>query len=330
MNNIHFKIKNLAEIIDAEIIGDKNILIKGISDIETAEKGDITFLSNIKYLKFISKTNASAIIVDNHIKLPSNSNLTYLKVKDAYSTFGLLLSEMEKLNITKKEGIEKPNFIDSTSNIKKDVYIGAFSYIGKNVKIGMGTKIFPYTYIGENSEIGDNTIIYPGVKIYDSTRIGSKCIIHANSVIGSDGFGFAPTSDGFLKIEQLGGLKIGKNVEIGANCTIDRGALDNTEIHDGVILDNLVHIAHNVVLGENTAIAASCAIAGSSKIGKNFQMGGLSGVLGHLEICDNVSIGAHTLITKNINEPGNYVGIMPAQDQKEWAKSSVFIKKLGK
>ena len=148
--------------------------------------------------------------------------------------------------------------------------------------------------------------------------------------MGSDGFGFAPTNEGYVKIEQLGGLKVGKNVEIGANCSIDRGAIDNTEIHDGVILDNLVHIAHNVILGENSAIAASCAVAGSTKIGKNFQMGGLSGVLGHLDICDDVSVGAHTLITKNIEESGNYVGIMPAQSHKDWAKSSVFIKKLGK
>ena len=211
-----------------------------------------------------------------------------------------------------KPSIHESSIISENSSIGNDVYIG------------------PNVFIGTNCIIGNNVTIHANCSIVQDVSISSNTVIHHGSVLGSDGFGFAPTSDGFLKIEQLGGLKIGKNVEIGANCTIDRGALDNTEIHDGVILDNLVHIAHNVVLGENTAIAASCAIAGSSKIGKNFQMGGLSGVLGHLEICDNVSIGAHTLITKNINEPGNYIGIMPAQDQKEWAKSSVFIKKLGK
>ena len=218
MNNIHFKIKNLAKIINAEIIGDKNIVIKGISDIETAEKGDITFLSNMKYLKYINKTNASAIIIDELLKLPSKSIITFLKVKDSYSTFGLLLSEIEKLNISKKEGIEKPNFIDSTVNIKKDVYIGAFSYIGKNVKIGSGTKIFPYTYIGENTEIGESSIIYPGVKIYNSTKIGNKCIIHANSVIGSDGFGFAINDKGeYSTIPQIGNVIIKDNVSIGSN-----------------------------------------------------------------------------------------------------------------
>ena len=162
------------------------------------------------------------------------------------------------------------------------------------------------------------------------SAISSNTTIHYGSVLGSDGFGFAPSKNGYVKIEQLGGLKIGKNVEIGANCSIDRGALDDTEIHDGVILDNLIHIAHNVVLGENSAIAASCAIAGSTKIGKNFQMGGLSGVLGHLEICDDVTVGAHTLITKNISKPGNYIGIMPAQDHKDWAKTATLIKKLDK
>ena len=160
-----------------------------------------------------------------------------------------------------------------------------------------------------------------------NVEIGKNSIVHFNSVLGSDGFGYAPDKNGYTKIEQLGKLIIGDNVEIGAGCTIDRGAIENTEIHNGVKLDNLVHIAHNVILGENSAIAASCAIAGSTIIGKNLQMGGLSGILGHLEIADDVSIGAHTLITKNINKPGNYVGIMPAQEHHDWAKSSVFIKR---
>ena len=178
--------------------------------------------------------------------------------------------------------------------------------------------------------IKDNVVIHANCSIVKNVSISSNCLIHPGCVLGSDGFGFAPSQNGYVKIEQLGGLKIGKNVEIGANCSIDRGALDDTEIKDGVILDNLIHIAHNVILGEDSAIAASCAIAGSTKIGKNFRMGGLSGVLGHLEICDDVSVGAHTLITKDIQEPGDYVGIMPAQSHKNWAKSSVFIKKQGK
>ena len=196
--------------------------------------------------------------------------------------------------------------------------------------LGKGVKVGPNAYIGENCKIGDYTIIYPNSTILKDVSIGQDCIIHPNSVLGSDGFGFAPEKDGYKKIEQLGGLEIGNNVEIGAGCTIDRGAISNTIVSNGVKLDNQVHIAHNVFLGSNSAIAACCAIAGSTKIGKNFKMGGLSGVLGHLQICDDVSVGAHTLITKSIKSAGNYIGIMPAQNHMNWSKSAVFIKKRGK
>ncbi len=328
MNNIHFKIKNLAKIINAEIIGDKNIVIKGISDIETAEKGDITFLSNMKYLKYINKTNASAIIIDERVELPSKSNITFLKVKDSYSTFGLLLSEIEKLNISKKEGIEKPNFIDSTVNIKKDVYIGAFSYIGKNVKIGSGTKIFPYTYIGENTEIGESSIIYPGVKIYNSTKIGNKCIIHANSVIGSDGFGFAINDKGeYSTIPQIGNVIIKDNVSIGSNTVIDRATLKSTIIKKGVKMDNLIQIAHNVIVGENTVIAAQSGVAGSSTIGKNNMIGGQVGIVGHIKMGDNIKYAAQTGVTKNMKSNQTLIGY-PAMPKEKYIKSYIIFKKL--
>ena len=328
MNNIHFKIKNLAKIINAEIIGDKNIVIKGISDIETAEKGDITFLSNMKYLKYINKTNASAIIIDERVELPSKSNITFLKVKDSYSTFGLLLSEIEKLNISKTEGIEKPNFIDSTVNIKKDVYIGAFSYIGKNVKIGSGTKIFPYTYIGENTEIGESSIIYPGVKIYNSTKIGNKCIIHANSVIGSDGFGFAINDKGeYSTIPQIGNVIIKDNVSIGSNTVIDRATLKSTIINKGVKMDNLIQIAHNVIVGENTVIAAQSGVAGSSTIGKNNMIGGQVGIVGHIKMGDNIKYAAQTGVTKNMKSNQTLIGY-PAMPKEKYIKSYIIFKKL--
>ena len=328
MNNIHFKIKNLAKIIDAKIIGDKNLIIKGISDIETAKNGDITFLSNNKYLKFIDKTNASAIIVDNNIKLPPNTNKTFLNVKDSYSTFGLLLSEIEKLNISKKEGIEKPTFIHSSSKIKKDVYIGAFAYIGENVKIGRGVKIFPYTYIGENSEIGENSIIYPGVKIYDSTKIGRKCIIHANSVIGSDGFGFAVNEKGeYSTIPQVGNVIIKDNVSIGSNTVIDRATLISTIIKSGVKLDNLIQIAHNVIIGENTVMAAQSGIAGSTILGKNNMVGGQVGIVGHLKLGDNIKYAAQTGVTKNMESNQTLIGF-PAMPKEKYIKSYLIFKKL--
>ena len=213
--------------------------------------------------------------------------------------------------------------IDNPS-IHPSASISNDSLIGNNVSIGANV------VIGPNCKIGDNVIIKSNCSIVQDVSIGEDSIIHNGTVLGSDGFGYAPTKTGYVKIEQIGKLIIDRNVEVGANCTIDRGAISDTEIHEGVKLDNQIQIAHNVIIGKNSAIAASCAVAGSTKIGKNFQMGGLSGVLGHLNICDNVSIGAHTLITKDIKEPGNYVGIMPAQEQKDWAKSSVYIKKRGK
>ena len=200
-------------------------------------------------------------------------------------------------------------FIHESSDVHESVIIG------------------PNVFIGPDCKIGQDSIIHANTSLVMNVEIGKNSIVHFNSVLGSDGFGYAPHKNGYTKIEQLGKLIVGDNVEIGAGCTIDRGAIENTEIHNGVKLDNLVHIAHNVILGENSAIAASCAIAGSTIIGKNLQMGGLSGILGHLEIADDVFIGAHTLITKSINESGNYVGIMPAQEHKDWAKSSVFIKR---
>ena len=320
MNNIHFKIKNLSKIIDAIIIG--------LSDIETAKKGDLTFLSNLKYKKFLSSTKASAIIVDDSIELPLKTNLTFLKVKDSYFTFGLLLSEIQKQNISKKEGIEKPSFIDSSSNINKEVYIGAFSYIGKNVKIGKGTKIFPYSYLGENTEIGENTIIYPGVKIYDSSKIGNKCIIHANSVIGSDGFGFAPNQKGeYLNIPQVGNVIIKDNVSIGSNTVIDRATLKSTIIEKGVKMDNLIQIAHNVIVGENTIIAAQSGVAGSSIIGKNNMLGGQVGIVGHLKLGDNIKYAAQTGVTKNMKGNQTLIGY-PAMEKEKYIKSYIIFKKL--
>ena len=305
-----FTLKELAEATKSEILGNPNCLIDNLSTIDKADEGSITFLTNKKYADSLSDCKASAVVVSKEFK--EDKKFNYLKSDNAYMAYAILSKIFNK---------ESEPFSPS---IHESAVISEKSSIGENVVIG------PNVVIGSNCIIEDNVTIHANCSIVKNVLIASNSLIHPGCVLGSDGFGFAPSKKGYVKIEQLGGLKIGKNVEIGANCTIDRGALDDTEIHDGVILDNLIHIAHNVILGEHSAIAASCAIAGSTKIGKNFKMGGLSGVLGHLEICDNVSIGAHTLITKNIDEPGDYIGIMPAQKHKDWAKSSIFIKKLGK
>ena len=305
-----FSLKFISEYIDASIVGDADLQIDNIASIGSAEKGSITFLANSKYSKLLETTHASAVIVKDGLK--SSSKTTFLICSDPY----LAYAKLSKLFSSR---------IDFSSGIFSDgSFIHDSASLGKNVFLG------PNVYIGENCTIEDNTVVYPNSTILKDVSIGKDCIIHPNSVLGSDGFGFAQEKNDFHKIEQLGGLKIGNNVEIGAGCTIDRGAISDTSIADGVKLDNQVHIAHNVSLGTNSAIAACCAIAGSTKIGKNFKMGGLSGVLGHLEVCDDVTVGAHTLITKSIKSSGNYIGIMPAQNHMNWSKSAVFIKKRGK
>ena len=306
----HFSVKFISEYIDASIVGDADLEIDNIATIESAEQGSITFLSNSKYNRLLDNTRASAVIVKEGIK--TNNKTTFLICSDPYLAFARL-SKLFSSQIDFSKGTFSENsFIHDSATLREGVVLG------------------PNVFIGENCVIGDKVVIYPNSTILKDVSIGQDCIIHPNSVLGSDGFGFAPEKNNFHKIEQLGGLKIGNNVEIGAGCTIDRGAISDTLIADGVKLDNQIHIAHNVSLGANSAIAASCAIAGSTKIGKNFKMGGLSGVLGHLEVCDDVTVGAHTLITKSIKSSGNYVGIMPAQNHMNWSKSAVFIKKRGK
>ena len=303
-----YTLAEIAEFTGSQIVGNSLAVVNNIATLENANKDSISFLANKKYQKHIKTTSANAVIVSTSFEI--DNRLNYLLSEDPYIAYA-------KLTTLFKESIfELDNPIIHPSAI-----ISNESKIGQDVSIGANV------VIGPNCIIGNNVIIKSNCSIVQDVEIGNHTVIHNGTVLGSDGFGYAPSKDGYVKIEQLGKLVIGKNVEIGASCTIDRGALDNTEIHDGVKLDNQIQIAHNVVLGANSAIAASCAIAGSTVIGKNFQMGGLSGVLGHLSICNDVIVGAHTLITKSINESGNYIGIMPAQKQKDWAKSSVFIKK---
>ena len=304
MSGQSYSLKELARVVNGEVIGDSNLLITAIGTIQHSSAGCITFLANPKYKKYLDDTSASAIIVSPEFK---NNITAGIVVDDPYLAYAEISSLYQKY----------PNPYDSKQS---NYFIHESSDVHESVIIG------PNVFIGPGCKVGQNSVIHANTSLAMNVEIGKNSIVHFNSVLGSDGFGYAPDNNGYIKIEQLGKLIIGNNVEIGAGCTIDRGAIENTIIHDGVKLDNLIHIAHNVILGENSAIAASCAIAGSTIIGKNLQMGGLSGILGHLEIADDVSIGAHTLITKSINESGNYVGIMPAQEQKDWAKSSVFIK----
>ena len=305
MSGPSYSLKDLADKVKGELVGDPDLVISSIATIQNASSGCISFLANPKYKKFLKESSASAIIVSP--ELSSRLETPGIIAEDPYAAYAIIsLMFTRHRNPYSDKSISY--FVHETAEVHDSVIIG------------------PNVYIGPECKIGRNSIVHANSSLVMNVEIGQNTIIHFNSILGSDGFGYAPQKDGYIKIEQLGKLIIGDNVEVGAGCTIDRGAIDNTEIHNGVKLDNQVHIAHNVILGENSAIAASCAIAGSTTIGKNLQMGGLSGILGHLNIADNVLIGAHTLITKSIDKPGNYVGIMPAQEQKDWAKSSVFIK----
>ena len=305
MSGPSYSLKDLADKVKGELVGDPDLVISSIATIQNASSGCISFLANPKYKKFLKESSASAIIVSP--ELSSRLETPGIIAEDPYAAYAIISSMFTRhRNPYSDKSISY--FVHETAEVHDSVIIG------------------PNVYIGPECKIGRNSIVHANSSLVMNVEIGQNTIIHFNSILGSDGFGYAPQKDGYIKIEQLGKLIIGDNVEVGAGCTIDRGAIDNTEINNGVKLDNQVHIAHNVILGENSAIAASCAIAGSTTIGKNLQMGGLSGILGHLNIADNVLIGAHTLITKSIDKPGNYVGIMPAQEQKDWAKSSVFIK----
>ena len=304
-----YSLLELSKLLETKLIGDGNAIVDNLKTIQDANDSSLSFVANQKYSKYLSSSKALAFIVHpNTIDGIDEGN--YLVTDDPYLAFAKASSLFSSNLIKQNIGSVHP-----TATVFPE------TNLGKNVVIG------PNVYIGPNCSIGDFSSIRANSSLVSDVQVGSNTHVHNGAVLGSDGFGYAPSKDGYIKIEQLGSLIIGSDVEIGAGCTIDRGALGDTHINDGVKLDNQVHIAHNVELGSHSAIAACCAIAGSTVIGKNFKMGGLSGVLGHLNIADNVTVGAHTLITKSIKESGEYIGIMPAQKPKDWAKSSIFIKR---
>ena len=323
-NSGPFKISSIIKDIDCEFVGDRDFVVENIAPLESAKPSELTFFNNKKYLKIFNSSNAGVIIVEKKYAIGCEKN--YIISQNPYYTFALIANKFYE-NLSKFENYyseeEAMTDFDDTIKISKNSFIHKSVKLGKNIIIGLNSVIGPNVNIGNNCNIADNVSIF-------FANLDENVKVASGTKIGSEGFGFATDGDKIQKIPQIGRVIIMKNVEIGTNCCIDRGSAGDTVIANNCMLDNLVHIAHNVIIGENSAIAASCAIAGSTKIGKNFQMGGLSGVLGHLEVCDNVTVGAHTLITKNITESGNYVGIMPAQEHKDWAKSSVLIKKLSK
>ena len=297
---MEFQAKDIATFLNGEIDGDENVKVFKVSKIEEGEPGSLAFLANPKYETYIYTTNASVVLVNKNFVPKSSIKTTLIKVDNAYQAFASLLDLYIQAKSMSKTGIEQPSYIHKDAIVEDGIYVGAFTYISKNARIGKNVKLYPQTYIGENVTIGDNCILYAGVKIYDDCIIGNECILHSGVVIGSDGFGFAPQNDGtYKKIPQIGNVVIENNVEIGANTTVDCGTMGSTIIGKGVKIDNLIQIAHNCAIGENTVIAAQTGIAGSTKIGKNCKLAGQSGVAGHLSIGDNVTVGAQAGVLKS-------------------------------
>ena len=324
---MNFTAGQIADQLNGTIVGDRDIFINTLSKIEEGENGSLTFLANPKYTDYIYTTNASATIVSNDFEPTKKITTTLIKVKDPYSSFTTVL-ELFNNNNSMKAGISDKSEIDKSSIISKSSYVGSFTTIGKNSIIGDNCVIDNQVYIGENVKIGNHCKIYPGTKIMNDTIIGDKCIIHSSCSIGSDGFGFSPNEDGtYKKIPQTGNVVIGNNVEIGSNSTIDRATIGSTIINDGVKLDNQIQIAHNVEIGENTAIAAQSGVAGSTKIGKNCMIGGQVGIIGHLKIGDNVKIQAQAGVTSNVDSNARITGT-PAISYMNYNKSYIHFKNL--
>lgn len=326
---MEFSIDQIAVMLEGDVIGDGSLKIKTLAQIEKAQEGSLSFLSNLKYEHFIYTTKASAVIVKKGFQPKNEVQPTLIVVDDPYSSFTVLLEEYHKFINFQKTGIENPSFIGDNCKVGEAIYRGAFSYIGNNVNIGSNVKLYPHSYIGDNVSIGNNTIIQAGVKIYAQTVIGNNCVIHAGTVIGSDGFGFAPQSDGTYKtIPQLGNVIIEDNVDIGANTVIDCATMESTIIRKGVKLDNLIQIAHNVEVGKNTVIAAQSGISGSSKIGENCIIAGQVGVIGHLIIADKTTVGAQAGVGKSIKEPGTILLGSPGFDRAKYLRSYAAYRNL--
>ncbi|MBA2610871.1 MAG: UDP-3-O-(3-hydroxymyristoyl)glucosamine N-acyltransferase [Bacteroidetes bacterium] len=330
---MEFSAQQIAQLLNGTVEGNANAVVNNLSKIEEGKEKTLSFLSNPIYTHFIYTTDASIVIVNRTLTLekPVKSTCTLIRVDNAYESFAKLLEIYTQIK-GNKVGIEQPSFVSESATTGTDCYIGAFVYIGQNAKIGNNVKLYPHVYIGDNCEVGDNTTLFPGVKLYYDCKIGANCTIHASTVIGSDGFGFAPNTEGnaFVKVPQIGNVVIEDNVEVGSNSSIDRATLGSTVLRKGVKLDNLVQIAHNVEIGENTVIAGLSGVAGSTKVGKNCMIGAQVGIAGHLKIANGVKIGGQSGVASSIEKEGEIVQGSPAFNSGEFKRSFVLFRNLPK
>jgi UDP-3-O-[3-hydroxymyristoyl] glucosamine N-acyltransferase len=323
-----FSAKQIADLLKGTVEGNPDASVHKLAKIEAGEPGSLSFLANPVYTPYIYSTNASIVIVNKTFVAEQPVKSTLIRVENAYEAFAKLLEIYNQIKMN-QSGISDKSAIAPSARYGENVFIGEFAVIGENVLISNNVKIFPQTFIGDNVTIGENTILYPGVKIYADCVIGKSCVFHSGVVIGGDGFGFAPQQDkNYRKVAQIGNVIIEDDVEIGSNTTIDRATLGSTVIRRGVKLDNLIQIAHNVEIGENTVIAAQTGISGSTKIGRNCMIGGQVGITGHLTIADNVKIGAQSGISSSIRKEGHIVIGTPALDASVFRRSVVYFKNL--
>jgi UDP-3-O-[3-hydroxymyristoyl] glucosamine N-acyltransferase len=326
---MQFTAAQIASIIQAKIEGSPDAVVSSFGKIEEAGDGQLAFLANPKYEDFLYTTGASIIIINQSQELKQPVSATLLRVQDPYTAFATLLATYQEMIAQQMTGIQQPSFIASTASLGENIFVGAFAYIGEGVQIGSHVKIYPNVYIGNNVKIGDHTILHPGVRIYHDCVVGRYVNVHAGTVIGSDGFGFAPQADGsFKKVPQIGNVVIEDHVEIGANATIDRATMGSTLVKSGAKLDNLIQVAHNVEVGNNTVIAAQAGVSGSTKIGNNVMIGGQAGIVGHIQIADNVKINAQSGVSKSIKTPHSAVTGSPAFDYTSALRSQAVTRNL--
>jgi UDP-3-O-[3-hydroxymyristoyl] glucosamine N-acyltransferase len=326
---MEFTIDQIAQLLDGNVEGDGSTRIRRLDKIQEGTAGSIGFLANPKYEKYLYLTQCSAILVSEDFRPQKETQTTLVRVKDPYVGFTKLLEMHAKIGKSERSGAEDPSYKHESSTIGTNFFRGAFSYIGRNCRIGDNVKIYPQVYIGDEVTIGDNCIFHPGVKLYSGTVVGNNCEIQAGSVIGSDGFGFAPQADGTYKnIPQMGNVILEDDVSIGANTTIDCATMGATRIGKGVKIDNQVQVAHNVILGENTVIASQAGISGSSVLGKNCVLAGKSGIVGHIQLADRTTVGANTGVIKSVEEPGKTIFGYIGMDIKSYLKSYSIFKKL--
>ena len=317
-----FTALQIAALLGGTIEGDPNVEVWNVAKIEEGAPGMLSFLANPKYTPYIYETDSSVVIVNNSFVAEKSISATLIRVEDAYASFAKLLAYYDQVSQDKK-GISSLAFVSSSAQYGENIYLGEFAFVGENVIIGNNVKIYPQVYIGDGTVIGDNTVLYPGVRLYRNTVVGKRCVIHAGAVIGADGFGFVPQGDGhYDKIPQLGNVLIDDDVEIGANTTIDRSTMGSTHIHKGVKLDNLVHLAHNVEIGENSALAAQVGISGSTHLGKNCVVGGQSGFVGHLHIADGSKFGGQCGVMGSIREENQEFMGTPIQPLRQYLVSN--------